>query len=178
MIVISNHLSRLFPPPEGAIIRVNLAWYGSVAEARQALFDITEKLGKFHEVYLDYPQGRSKPPVPVIGEADAFALANEFDAVRYFAISNVEKPSTVLHAKDNLPDRVQVVPKIETRKGVMNLDAIALECGIKFAMLDKEDLYIDLKRKPAAFDQFVELARKKAEALGIKLLELQGVVFA
>lgn len=174
MILLSNHLSRLFPPPEGAVIRVNLAWYGDRGAAEADVIAHNTK----HDVYLDFPQGRSKPPVPVLTLEDAIAIANGYDCVKYFAVSNVERTSDIADIRAKLTRTIEIVPKIETKKGVLNLDLIVMETGIKYAMLDKEDLYSSVKRDSAAFNILVNIARAKAGALGIELLELQGVVFA
>ncbi len=171
MIVISDHASRLFPAPPDAVIRVNLAWYTSREAAETAVLAIE------HDVYLDFPDGRSKPPVPTITIEGALTIAARVN-VKYFAVSNCESTKRINDIQGQLREGVVFVPKIETKKGVLNMDLMVLDCGIRMMMLDKEDLYIDLKRDGEAFTKFVDLARAKAKALGVELLELQGVIFA
>jgi rfaE bifunctional protein nucleotidyltransferase chain/domain len=173
-IVASNHLlAQGLGFPQGAVMRLNLAWMPSKEAARETLASLVD-----HEVYLDYPQGRSKPPKPVITLMEAIELANEFPNVKFFAVSNVEDPHTLTDLKQRLPEHIQLVPKIETLKGVENLEAIITESGVEHVMLDKEDLYIDIERDGDEFNRLVDVARAKAKKLGFELLELQGVVFA
>ncbi len=174
MIVLSNHLSRLFPPPPDSTIRVNLAWYSDRGEAENAVLAHNTK----HHVFLDFPDGRSKPPQPTLTLDEAIAIANGYECVKYFAVSNSESIKRIKEIQGKLRKGIVFVPKIETKKGVMQMDLMVIDAGVRTMMLDKEDLYVDLKRSASAFDAFVNLARAKAQALNITLLELQGVVFA
>jgi len=174
MIIASNHLlSKGLDFPKGAVMRLNLAWQESKEEAEKTLGKLTA-----FEIYLDYPQGRSKPPKPVITLNEAIALANLFSHVKYFAVSNVESPNTIREIQALLPSHVQMVPKIETKAGVNNLDEIIKKTGVKHIMLDKEDLYVDVGRDSEEFNRLVEVTRAKRDELGFELLEMQGVVFA
>lgn len=174
MIVVSNHLfSRTHVKfPEDIVVRVNLAWMKDLKNATEVLSKIK------HDVYLDYPQGRSKPPRPNLTAEQALALAKKFKNVKYFAVSNVEEPTEVQKLRATLPTHIEFVPKIETKRGVKNLPAIIKAGRIKYAMLDKEDLYIDVGRDQDVFEILNDAARGHAKAAGITLLELQGVVFA
>lgn len=170
MIIASNNLETIgFPLPEGTVVRLNLAWVKSVDEARTVLSGIK------NDIYLDFPEGRKKPPRPVITFADAIALAKEFK-VKYFAVSNVESDDDVIDIIKELPD-TEIVPKIESEKGVRNIPELAL-VGIKTLMFDKEDLYSDLKMDADKFNTLVALGRNLAEMCNMKLLELQGVIFS
>lgn len=154
-IVVSNNLIGKIPIPDNSIIRLNLAWV-SLEEARDIL-------SKINNVYLDYPTGRTKPPKPTITLEEAIDLANEFN-VKYFAVSNVEDAQTIR----NLKVKSEIIPKIETIKGVENIEEIAKE--VNMVMLDKEDLYLDCKGKD--FEKLINKVRAS-----VKTLELIGVVF-
>jgi citrate lyase beta subunit len=174
MIVVSNHLltTTHVTFPEDIVVRLNLAWMKDKKTAIATLKKIK------HDVYLDYPQGRSKPPKPVLTLAEALAIAKKFKNVKYFAVSNVEDPVEVKKMRNALPRSIEFVPKIETKRGVKNIPSIVKAGRVKYAMLDKEDLYGDVEHDSDIFDILVSAARMSAKESGIKLLELQGVVFA
>ena len=161
MIISSNLIGKL-PIPDEAITRINLAWV-DLAGARNLLSTIREPI---YSVYLDYPSGRTKPPKPTITLDEAIELANEFN-VNYFAVSNAEDAKTIRGIKERV--NCEVVPKIETIKGVENIAEIARE--VAQIMLDKDDLWVDCRG--VGFDELVEKVRN----CGVKVLELAGVVF-
>ena len=173
MIVVSNHLFNTtnINMPYGTVVRVNLAWIKSKEEARKLLDELE------FDVYLDYPQGRTKPPKPVITIEQAIDLANVCGNVKYFAVSNTEDSQSLNYIKSQLVNVIQIVPKIETITGVRNLDVIFQNVLIKFVMLDKEDLYLDVNKDSKLYEELVDTVRQKCKDNKIELLELQGVVF-
>lgn len=173
MLIISNHLMAKggFSLPDHAVVRVNVAWIPTKEKLIETLKDIK------HDVYLDYPQGRSKPPKPKITLDETIALVTQFPQVKYFAVSNVEEPEAIYAIKMQLPSHVGIVPKIETKRGIENLEAIVAKIQNQHIMFDKEDLYLDVNRDVELFEQLVETTRQKSKALGITVLELHGVVF-
>lgn len=174
MIIVSNHLLNTTHVefPKDVVVRVNLAWMKDLKTANETLAKIK------HDVYLDYPQGRSKPPKPTLSLKEALALASKYKQVKYFAVSNVEEPDAVEELRAKIPSHIEFVPKIETTRGIKNLAAIVKAGKVKHAMLDKEDLYVDVDRKQDVFEVLIDAARGTAKSCGITLLELQGVVFA
>jgi len=172
MIILSNNLIGQLPIPEEAIIRINMAWVQTKEELEQ-LIEACD-----HDIFLDYPQGRTKPPVPTIGVLDAIKIVRKYEHIKYFAVSNIEDAEMVGIIKATLPEHVELVPKIETEKGVDNFDAIVDEVNCKYIMLDKEDLFVAVKRDNKIFNELVEQVRDKAFEKGVNCLELQGVVFA
>ncbi|MDP2669422.1 MAG: aldolase/citrate lyase family protein [bacterium] len=174
MLLVSHYLLSATPidfPKESVVLRINVAWIKNKKE-------LLALLGKIkHDVYLDYPQGRSKPPKPKMTLGETIAVVNQFPNIKYFAVSNVEDPEAIFAIKSKLPEYVEVVPKIETKLGVKNMEKIVRRLGTKYVMLDKEDLYIDVNRNSKAFENMVASARKKAHETDINLLELHGVVF-
>lgn len=164
MKIISNNLIGKMPIPEDAIIRVNLAWVKDYKTA----FDLISSIK--YPVYLDYPSGRTKPPTPNITLDEAIELSNR-DNVRYFAISNAEDIETLKAIQSRI--EVELVPKIETELGVKNIPKM-IKINIKTIMLDKEDLYINVKMDSRKFNKLVN----KVRHCGIKVLELRGVIFS
>lgn len=173
MLIVSHYLLDKIDAvfPEHMVARVNVAWLNTQDELRKVL-------GKLrHDVYLDYPQGRTKPPQPRISLDETIAIAHQFPHIKYFAISNVEEPEGLLRIKERLPRHIEMIPKIETERGIHNLENIVKKADIRSIMFDKEDLYVDVNRDTKKFDELTDIARKKSKELGINILELHGVVF-
>ncbi len=173
MVIVSNNLfdKTNIKFPEDVVVRLNLAWIKDVETAMETLRGITQ------EIYLDYPQGRTKPPKPTLTLEEAIQIASSFKNVKYFAVSNVEEPMEVAGIRGLLPAHINFVPKIETKRGVKNLSAIVKAGSVKYAMLDKEDLYMDVGRDQDVYEVLADAARMYAKESGITLLELRGVVF-
>jgi pyruvate kinase len=127
---------------------------------------------------LDYPQGRTKPPKPMLKLSDAMDALITFRNIKYFAISNVEDPDKIGRLSQCVPDRIIIVPKIESRKGVKNIYQICVRANTKVIMLDKEDLYSEVLHNSAVYNKYVDMARDICKRAGIDLLELQGVIFS
>ena len=171
MLIVSNHAFEHIGSPTNAIIRLNLAWMASRDEAERTLANL-----RGAEVYLDFPQGRSKPPKPVVTLDEAIELANKY-GVKYFAVSNVETPLTLLGIKTLLHPDIEMVPKIETATGVANLKEIITKTGVKYIMLDAEDLWTDVNHDSNEFNRLKEITRKHGAECGVHVLELAGVIF-
>lgn len=175
MIVVSNNLREktnlVFN--KDAVMRVNLAWMKDREDAK----NVIDMIGASHAIYLDYPQGRTKPPKPVITLEEAIDIANTMGNIRYFAVSNVEDSQSLNHIKRQIRKDIEIVPKIETDAGVRNLDVIFKNIAIKYVMLDKEDLYLDVDRDGKMYEELVEMVRRKCKENKVELLELQGVIF-
>jgi uncharacterized protein with PQ loop repeat len=172
MILISNNVRSKLSFPADAVVRVNAAWIQSKAELHQVLTDNKDK-----EVYLDYPEGRTKPPKPVIAFQDVVDAANRFENVRFFAVSNAEQASDMEDIRSQVPLRAKIVPKIETQMGVLNVLAIAKGAQTDVVMLDKEDLYSAVNRNVDQFNMYVNTLRTVCSINQIEVLELQGVIF-
>jgi len=166
MFIISNNLIGKMPIPDNAIIRVNLAWIKDVKEAKKIL-------EQNKKIYLDYPSGRTKPPVPTITLDEAIELTKH-KSVYYFAVSNAENATKLSEINARLTSAVELVPKIETTKGIENIEKM-IAIGIKSIMLDKEDLYTNVKCNTKRYNKWLERIRSYKGR--IKILELQGVVF-
>lgn len=174
MILVSNHLFSITEVKftEEHVVRVNLAWVRDVKTASSVL----KKIKGY--VYLDYPRGRTKPPGLSMPIKKAIDLAKKHKHVKYFSVSNIEEPMDAKKIKAMLPTNIEFVPKIETKRGIRNFPAIMRAGKSTHAMLDKEDLYRDVKEDPDVFDVLVDAVRMYSKEHGVTLLELQGVVFA
>lgn len=177
MLLISNNVDSIgVNYPKNAIIRINTAWVNTMDSLREEL-----KRLKNYSIYLDYPIGRKKPPLPKMTEAQLLTIVEQNKNIKYFAWSNAEKAEELSHFRYKLsqdykrPD-VMLVPKIETLIGVLHLEEIIQASKTSLIMIDKEDLATDAEC-PEIYQHFLEHARKKAIQLGIKSIELKGVIF-
>lgn len=173
MILVSNHLlylkDKFIIPPE-AIIRINVAW---VKDALQ----LKEYLNIDYKVFVDYPEGRNKPPIPKLSYAEAIDILKKFNNVKYLAVSNIESGNIAGLYKQSMFNGIEFVPKIETVKGVYNLESIVKETQAKHIMLDTEDLFLDAKNT----QEYLHLINEVdiiCKELGVKIFKLQGVIFS
>ena len=172
MILLSNHLLTLpeFKNIEDVIVRINMAHVKDMKELHKFI-----KVD--YDIFLDYPKGRSKPPVPVLDMNDALEVMSQYKNIKYFATSNIEDVSEVDIICDIIPDTVSFVPKIETLQGVLNLEKIFNGGRVKHIMLDSEDLFTDIKNDVSLYTYLIERVRKVCDEHNVKLLELYGVIF-
>ena len=174
MILISNHLLSLpgfTVRIEDAVVRINMAW----VKDGDALHDAIAHCGT-HDVFLDFPYGRTKPPVPEWQLDEAVAEAWKY-MPRFFAVSNVEDPDVAADIEGNLPEKTMLVPKIESLKGVLCLTDILKRVDTSTIMLDTEDLFSgcnDQKTFLAAVDN----VHKVCEQFDVEVLRLYGVIFS
>lgn len=173
MFIISNHLTEHnFLINEDYVIRINLAWIRTIKELEKIL-----KKTK-NNIFIDYPSGRKKPPDYGLCRFEGLnAIINKCKNVKYYAISNVESREKLLREQTYLRNDIKIVPKIETVIGVNNITDICK--GITdMIVLDKEDLYTNCFGNAEKYSQLLDTVRDTCYNNNIKLLELQGVVFA
>ena len=172
MLVISNHVRAVgMDYPKDAVIRINIAWISSKDELEKILKDL-----QGYEVWLDYPTGRTKPPQPKFSLDEAIEFTKKYK-INYFAFSNAEDSELINEIRKKVPLPVLLVPKIETIKGVNNLNAILRSAKTNIVMLDKEDLYMDVKGNQQEFERLVAQCREQCNNANATCLELKGVVF-
>ena len=140
MILISNHLLTLpeFQNVNDVVIRINMAHVKNMTELKKFV-------SRDYDVFLDYPKGRTKPPVPSLSLTEAIDFTKNYPNIKYFATSNIEEIAEVNLICEMLPEGVSFVPKIETLKGVLNLSKLFDTGKIKHIMLDAEDLYTNIQ---------------------------------
>lgn len=173
MLVISNHiLNEVGWVTDKLVVRVNMAWVKSKDSLRLILSSL-----KNHKIFLDYPEGRTKPPKPALKMSAAIEMMKEYQHIAYFAVSNAENPFFFQKLRETVPMEVQLVPKIETKTGVENMTLIAGSAKTNLVMLDKEDLYTNVSANQEEYEKLVKKARSVGKERGIKVIELEGVVF-
>ena len=173
MILLSNHLLTLdeFKKVKNVVVRINMAHVKDEKELKQFL-------SRDYDVFLDYPKGRTKPPVPSLTLPEAIDKVKKYKNIKYFATSNIEEVSEVNLICEMLPDGVSFVPKIETLKGVLNLNKLFDTGKIKHIMLDSEDLYTDIGNDVELFLNLKDRVKKTCMVYNVELLELYGVIFS
>ena len=172
MLLISNHLTQLkqFKNLKDVVIRINMAHVKDAKELKKFV-DVP------YDIFLDYPKGRTKPPVPSLSLTEAIDFTKNYPNIKYFATSNIEEVAEVNSICEMLPPGVSFVPKIETLKGVLNLDKLFDTGKIQHIMLDSEDLYTDIKNDVELFVNLKDRVRRICNKYSVELLELYGVVF-
>ena len=90
MLLISNHLLTLpqFENVEDVVVRINMAHVKDLKELKTFV-------NRDYDVFLDYPKGRTKPPVPSLSLTDAINFTQKYDNIKYFATSNIEEIAEV-----------------------------------------------------------------------------------
>jgi len=172
MLLISNHLTQLdqFKDLNNVVIRINMAHVKDKNELKKFV-DVP------YDVFLDYPKGRTKPPIPSLSFTEAIHFTEKYNNIKYFATSNIEEVAEVNLICEMLPKGVSFVPKIETLKGVLNLTKLFDTGKIQHIMLDAEDLYTDIKNDVELFTNLKNRVRNTCTKYNVELLELYGVVF-
>ena len=79
-----NIINYGIPIPENSILRINLAWVNSIEELEKLL-----QKHQDHQIFLDLPKGRVKPPNNKYTLEDLFLILNTNKNIKYFAVSNV-----------------------------------------------------------------------------------------
>lgn len=173
MLVISNNIvSDLVGLKSDYIVRLNMAWFDDAYSLNSELERLRDK-----PVFLDYPDGRSKPPQPRLKINDALEALARHRNIRYFAISNAESIAKMLDLRALIPSDVVIVPKIETVTGVQLMRELMEALETTVAMLDKEDIYTNVKADSDEYNYHINKARATAKKNGYILIELEGVVF-
>jgi hypothetical protein len=174
MIVVSNHILEelLEVKKSDIVVRVNVAWVKTERSLRRIL-----KALSAYDVFLDYPEGRTKPPKPTISLKSAISLLSDNPQVKYFAISNAENIGRIKALRASIPDHIVIVPKLESPFGVERMLPIMKAARTKIAMLDKEDVYTSVCADQTTYNRIVASARKQAKKAKKTLIELEGVVF-
>jgi len=179
MLIISQNLENYdLMLPKEAVFRINLAWCNSLEELEGKLAKNKES-----EFFIDLPVGRVKPPNNRYSLDDLIPIIESNKQIKYFAISNVENKNDLQPFLDKLPDHVNLVPKIESPKAVLNIKEIcdSLKTEKKIIMLDHDDLFSSIIHNNEDKDNFQEYIKKLidfCEKEKISLLRTVGVVFS
>ena len=179
MLIISQNLENYdLMLPKEAVFRINLAWCNSLEELEGKLAK-----NKKSEFFIDLPVGRVKPPNNRYSLDDLIPIIESNKQIKYFAISNVENKNDLQPFLDKLPDHVNLVPKIESPKAVLNIKEIcdSLKTEKKIIMLDHDDLFSSIIHNNEDKNSFQKYIRKLidfCEKEKISLLRTVGVVFS
>ena len=179
MIIISQNITNYdIPIPKNAIFRINLAWINSIDELKQ----LVEK-HKLHTIFVDLPVSRTKPPNNKYSLNDIISILENYNNIKYIAISNVETKEDLDQYSKIIPENITIVPKIESHVGVENIKDITMKLDYeeKLVMLDHDDLYSNLLKSGFTSDKFIYYVNNLIEfckSNNIILLRTIGVIFS
>ena len=164
--------------PKDVVFRINLAWCNTLKELKSILSN-----NKKSEFFLDLPVGRIKPPNNRYSLDDMIPVIEANPRITYFAVSNVENKSDLQPFLEKLPDYINIVPKIESPKAILNIKEIcdSLKTEKKIVMLDHDDLFSSLIRNNKDRNSFQEYIKKLisfCDEENISLLRTVGVMFS
>ena len=164
--------------PKDVVFRINLAWCNTLKELKSILSN-----NKKVEFFLDLPVGRIKPPNNRYSLDDIISIIKANSSIRYFAVSNVENSRDLQPFLDKLPDYINIVPKIESPKAVLNIKEIcdSLKTKRKTVMLDHDDLFssiINNNEDKNSFQEYIKNLVDFCEENNISLLRTVGVMFS
>ena len=179
MLLISQNIeSYNIKLPENTVFRINMAWCSSLKE-------LENKLNKNKEMkfFIDLPIGRIKPPNNKYTLDEIIPIIKSNSNIQYFAVSNVESRNDLEPFLKKLPDRIIIVPKIESPTAIENIDEICNELKYekRIIMLDHDDLFssiIHSNKDEEKFQQYIKKLVDYCENNDISLLRTVGVVFS
>ena len=179
MLIISQNASNYgIPFPNEAVYRINLAWVNSIAELEKLL-----QKHQDHQIFLDLPKGRVKPPNNRYTLEDLFSILNTNKNIKYFAVSNVNSSEDLNIYTKVIPNEINIVPKIESPTAVLNIKKIidAIPGDKKTIMLDHDDLYSNLiknKESSSKFTEYITTLKEFCDKNNVVLLRTIGVIFS
>ena len=179
MLLISQNIeSYNIKLPENTVFRINMAWCNNLKE-------LENKLNKNKEMkfLIDLPIGRIKPPNNKYTLDEIIPIIKSNSNIQYFAVSNVESRNDLEPFLKKLPDRIIIVPKIESPTAIENIDEICNELKYekRIIMLDHDDLFssiIHSNEDEEKFQQYIKKLVDYCENNNISLLRTVGVVFS
>ena len=179
MLLISQNITNYdFSIPENAIFRINLAWVNELDELEMLL-----KKHHTRKIFLDLPINRTKPPNNKYSFTELNKIFKNYKNITYLAISNVNQSEDILSYINLVPEHISIVPKIESKKGIENIQEISekLCYDEKIIMLDHDDLFSDLLKNQISADKFSNYVNQLVDFCNnnkIILLRTIGVIFA
>jgi len=178
LIISQNATNYNLDYPNDTVLRLNLAWCNSLDEIQIIL-----KKHKENRIFLDLPIGRIKPPDNKYTLSEIIPILESNKNIHYLAISNIEDESDLDEFLRSIPKHVTIVPKIESPKGVKNIEEIIakLDYNKRYVMLDHDDLFSSIKKDngdPSDFQKYVKILIDTCKENEIGLLRTVGVVFS
>ena len=164
--------------PKDAILRINLAWCNSIDDLESIL-----KKNSNYGIFVDLPIGRLKPPNNRYTLNEIIPILENYNNIKYFAVSNVDDDVDLDDFVDLVPKKITIVPKIESPNGVKNIEKIIAKLNYdeKFVMLDNDDLFSNIKKnneEPSMFQAYIKQLIDKCKENNVGLLRTVGVVFS
>jgi len=178
LLISQNVFSYDLSLPKDAILRINLAWCNNLDYLKSVLD--THKEFVF---FIDLPVSRIKPPNNKYSLEDLIPIIESHKQIRYFAVSNVESKNDLQPFLEKLPDYINIVPKIESPKAILNIKEIcdSLKTEKKIVMLDHDDLFssiIHSNEDKNSFQECIKMLIDFCEENDISLLRTVGVIFS
>lgn len=177
LIVSQNLVNYKMQLPKKVILRINLTWVANLNELTKLL-----NKHKNHDLFLDLPIGRKKPPHNQYSVNELIPLMKLYTNIKFFAISNVESSMNLLQFVKIIPQNIIIIPKIESKKGILNIAEIMkpLKGKRKIVMLDHDDLYSSLLKENNAseFKNYINKLIIHCKKNNIVLLRARGVIFS
>ena len=178
LVISQNVFSYDLSLPKDAILRINLAWCNNLDYLKSVLD--THKEFVF---FIDLPISRIKPPNNKYSLEDLIPIIESHKQIRYFAVSNVESKNDLQPFLEKLPDYINIVPKIESPKAILNIKEIcdSLKTEKKIVMLDHDDLFssiIHSNEDKNSFQECIKMLIDFCEENDISLLRTVGVMFS
>ena len=178
LVISQNVFSYDLSLPKDAILRINLAWCNNLDYLKSVLD--THKEFVF---FIDLPVSRIKPPNNKYSLEDLIPIIESHKQIRYFAVSNVESKNDLQPFLEKLPDYINIVPKIESPKAILNIKEIcdSLKTEKKIVMLDHDDLFssiIHSNKDKNSFQECIKMLIDFCEENDISLLRTVGVMFS
>ena len=178
LLISQNVFSYDLSLPKDAILRINLAWCNNLDYLKSVLD--THKEFVF---FIDLPISRIKPPNNKYSLEDLIPIIESHKQIRYFAVSNVESKNDLQPFLEKLPDYINIVPKIESPKAILNIKEIcdSLKTEKKIVMLDHDDLFssiIHSNEDKNSFQECIKMLIDFCEENDISLLRTVGVMFS
>ena len=179
MLLISQNMKNYdLTLPKDVVFRINLAWCNSLEE-----LEVKLAKNKKAEFFIDLPIRRIKPPNNNYSLEDMLPIIEANPCIRYLAVSNVENKNDLQPFLEKLPDYINIVPKIESPKAVLNIKEIcgSLKTEKRIIMLDHDDLFSSIIRNNEDKNTFQEYIKKLinfCKKENILLLRTVGVMFS
>tara|TARA_B100000029_G_C17483301_1_gene926338 strand:+ start:647 stop:1222 length:576 start_codon:yes stop_codon:yes gene_type:complete len=177
LIISQNLLKHDVSIPKDTVLRINLAWCDSIEELNTILAKHQE-----NNIFIDLPTKRIKPPNNRYTINDLLPVLKSNHHIKYLAISNVESPDDILSYMEQIPDTINLVPKIESPKAVKNIEKIVNSLkNEKIVMLDHDDLFTSMINNNESADNFKNYIQDLVmycSSNKITLLRTVGVIFS
>ena len=177
MLLISQNLMNYeMEFPDDVVLRINMAWVDNIKKFKETLdrYDL--------DFFIDFPSGRIKPPNNRYTIDQLVPIIKAYKNIKFLAISNVETPEEIDKYSAYFDNRPQIVPKIETIKGVKNIANIcsSLSTG-DYLMLDHDDLFTNVIKNNLDTEAFIKLVDNLVsfcDSSKLNLLRTRGVIFS